>query len=87
MTEILATLDSDLQTLEGQSAHDFGGIGAFSLSKYKKAMTDSSEYDCNVTLAQHAILGLEHPDSWPVVGAIKRLMATVFTSDTGEPES
>ena len=85
VSEILATLDSELKALKGQPAHDFGGISAFSTSEYEKAMTENGEYDCNVTLAQHAIMRLEHPDIWPVVGAIKRLKANVFTSDTGEP--
>ena len=48
-------------------------------------MTDNDEYECNVTLAQHSIMTLEHADAWPVVGAVKRLMETVFTSETGEP--
>ena len=85
MTEVLSTLDDDLKTLAKESAGEFGGIGAFCPGKYKESMSKHGEYECNVTLSKHAILRLEHTDVWPVVGAIKRLMATVFRSEDGDP--
>ena len=85
MVEVLGTLDGDLATLAAEPAHDFGGICAFSPEGYKSAMADCGEYECNVTLAKHALLRLEHADAWPVVGAVKRLMATVFSGASGEP--
>ena len=85
MAEALCTLEKDLKTLAGEPAQDFGGICAFSPKMFKKAMTDNGEYECNVTLAQHALLRLEHTDAWPVVGSVTRLMATVFCSESGEP--
>ena len=85
MTDVMQTLGPELQKLEGKQAHEFGGINAFCSRKYKNAISHHGEYECNVTLAQHDLLKLEHKDMWPVVGAIKRLMETVFTSETGEP--
>ena len=85
MREVLNTLADDLKTLQSECAHDFGGISAFCPQGYKKSMTEHGEYECNVTLAQHSLLGLEHADVWPVVGAIKRLMTTVFKNADGDP--
>ena len=85
MRDVLSTLDNDLKTLAREPAEDFGGISAFSALEYQKAMAANSEYECTVTIAKHAVMKLEHKDAWPVVGAVKRLMDTVFTTETGKP--
>ena len=87
MSAVLHTLADDLETLATESASAFGGIGAFCPTMYKTAMSEHGEYECNLTLHRHAILRTEHADVWPVVGAIKRLVATVFRSENGDPSA
>ena len=85
MTDVVSTLDAEIKKLEEEQPCEFGGISAFCPRGYRRAMSDHGEYECNVTLARHNLFKLEHTDAWPVVGAIKRLMETVFTSEAGEP--
>ena len=85
MTEALAMLAEDLARLQTEGADAFGGISAFCPREYASAMAKHREYECNVTVTQHAILRLEHEGVWPVVGAIKRLMATMFADADGDP--
>ena len=85
MTEHLNVLDGDLELLKTAGPVPFGGICAFSPEGYKSSMKEHHEYECNVTLCQHAIMRLEHKDLWPAIGAIKRLMDAVFTSADGDP--
>ena len=85
MVQILNTLEPELQTLATQDAEPFAGITAFNAKTYAECMSAHHEYECNVTITRHKILHMEHRDVWPTVGAIKRLITTVFSTPAGEP--
>ena len=85
MAKVLNTLEPELQTLAKQDAEPFAGITAFNAKTYAECMSTCQGYECNVKISRHKILHMEHPDVWPTVGAIKRLITTVFSTSAGEP--